>query len=328
MSQISFRHTLPAIALLCLSLLPASSAKAQTVVATIPAQQGYLGSSLTIATDPFAQRVYIAGNGIEVVDQQTNQVLTNIPVGDNELAGVAINLASRKLYTVDGQSGLYVLDLATDQVIENIPLAGAIAVAFNPVTNRIYTLDQTGLEVFDGNTYAQIAQIPINGQSYDENIAIDPIRNRIYIPLDNLYFGSLVVVDGSTNQLLTTVKLGGYLSSGVDVDPFRNLIYVAGQLGSLDVVDGATDNDIATITVPGEATAVSVDPRNQRAYVSNFQSNEVEVVNTASKKLMKPIVVGPAPDFSTLDLLHGLLYVGNTGDYTGEPSSVSVVKIH
>jgi hypothetical protein len=38
--------------------------------------------------------------------------------------------------------------------------------------------------------------------------------------------------------------------------------------------------------------------------------------------------VGTTPDFSAIDLLHGLLYVGNTAEFEPGPVSVSVINLN
>jgi YVTN family beta-propeller protein len=69
-----------------------------------------------------------------------------------------------------------------------------------------------------------------------------------------------------------------------------------------------------------------VDPLTRRVYLSNLGLNEVNVIDGATNTLTSTVIpVGTTPDFSAIDLLHGLLYVGNTAEF--EPGSVSVSVI-
>jgi hypothetical protein len=135
-----------AYAAACALLFPLSGAAsfAQSVIATIPAQEGSLGVPLSIAVNPLTQLVYIAGNGVEVVNQRTNTPVTTLDIGENNESGIAINPVSRMLYVTDYFTGMYVFDLKTNTVVSTLPLFVARGVAYNPLTNRVYTLDNHG----------------------------------------------------------------------------------------------------------------------------------------------------------------------------------------
>jgi DNA-binding beta-propeller fold protein YncE len=106
----------------------------QTVAATIPAQEGSFGVPLSIATNPFTQLIYIAGNGEEVVNQRTNAPVTTFSVGQDNLTGIAINPVTRRLYVTDYKTGLYVIDLTTNEIVGHFPLDVALSVTYSPVT--------------------------------------------------------------------------------------------------------------------------------------------------------------------------------------------------
>ena len=155
-----------AYAAACALLFPFSGIAvfAQTVIATIPAQEGSNGLPLTIAVNPLTQLVYIAGNGVEVVNQRTNTPVRTIDIGQNQLSGIAINPATRKLYVTDFSTGLYVVDLTSNTVVGHfaLPVSGAVtfSMTYSPVTNRVYTADNFGnIWVNDGTTGALIKKI-------------------------------------------------------------------------------------------------------------------------------------------------------------------------
>jgi YVTN family beta-propeller protein len=302
-----------AYAAACALLFPFSgvTAFAQTVIATIPAQESPY--PLTIAVNPLTQLVYIAGNGVEVVNQRTNTPVTTLNIGNNSESAIAINPVTRKLYVTDGptptenSTGLYIVDLNTNTIVGHFPISGVDSMTYSPVTNRVYTLDVfADVWVNDGTTGALIDKIatpPQIGSSQAFTITINPVTN---VPLkgDESYFAA--------------------------VDTLRNIIYVSDSAGQVDVLDGATNTETATITgTPlefGEPGALSVDPLTRRVYLSNLGLNEVNVIDGATNTLTSTVIpVGTTPDFSAIDLLHGLLYVGNTAEF--EPGSVSVSVI-
>lgn len=311
--------------------LSAIAAFTQTAVATIPAQEGSSGLPLTIAVNPLTQLVYIAGAGVEVVNQRTNTPLTTIDIGQDELSGIAINPMTRKLYVTDYNTGLYVVDLTTNTIVNQFPLPVARSVTYSPVTNRIYTLDNDdNIWVNDGTTGALIKEIVTpsqNGASQGFTITINPATNLIYIPLATAP-GQLLVVNAVTNAV-TTVPLQGNYSYYAGVDPRRNVIYVSDQAGQVDVLNGATNTDTALITgIPLQPGALSVDPITRQVYLSNEGQNEIEVIDGATNTLTSTVIpAGTNPDFSTIDLIHGLLYVGNTAEFEPGTTSVSVIKL-
>jgi DNA-binding beta-propeller fold protein YncE len=315
---------------------PGIAAFAQTVTATIPAQEGSDGLPLTIAVNPLTQLVYIAGNGVEVVNQRTNTPVRTIDIGQNQLSGIAINPATRKLYVTDFNTGLYVVDLTSNTVVGHFPLPVAFSVAYSPVTNRVYTLDnEDNVWVNDGTTGAlikEIVTIPPNGTPLGSTITINPATNLIYIPQGTTP-GEVLVVNAVTNAV-TTVPLEGSGSFYAGVDPLRNIVYIsdsgtAASGSQVDVLNGATNKETAFITgIPLQAEALSVDPRTRLVYLSNANGT-VEVIDGKTNTLTPTVIpVGTNPIFSTIDLVHRLLYVGNTAEFQPGTQSVSVVKLN
>jgi YVTN family beta-propeller protein len=319
-----------AYAAACALLFPFSGipALAQKVIATIPAQKGIPEFPLTIAVNPLTHLVYIAGDGVQVVDQRTNIPVTTLDIGQDSNSGIAINPVTRKLYVLDYFTGLYVVDLTTNAVVYNFPIYAAAAVAYNPVTNRVYTLDNIGnVWVNDGTTGGLIQEI-VTGASQAFTMSINPVTNRLYIP-EELVPGQLVVVDAGTNAV-TTVPLVGGSAFYAAVDTLRNVIYVSDSYGQVDVLNGATNVETATITgISGQPGGLSVDPLTRRVYLSNLPLDEVEVIDGATNTLTSTVIpVGATPFFSTIDLFHSRLYVGNTAEYeNGAPVSVSVISL-
>jgi DNA-binding beta-propeller fold protein YncE len=327
-----------AYAAACALLFPFSgiAAFAQTVTATISAQEGSDGLPLTIAVNPLTQLVYIAGNGVEVVNQRTNTPVRTIDIGQNQLSGIAINPATRKLYVTDFNTGLYVVDLTSNTVVGHFPLPVAFSVAYSPVTNRVYTLDnEDNVWVNDGTTGAlikEIVTIPPNGTPLGSTITINPVANLIYIPQGTTP-GEVLVVNAVTNAV-TTVPLEGSGSFYAGVDPLRNIVYIsdsgnAASGSQVDVLNGATNKETAFITgIPLQAEALSVDPRTRLVYLSNANGT-VEVIDGKTNTLTPTVIpVGTNPIFSTIDLVHRLLYVGNTAEFQPGTQSVSVVKLN
>jgi DNA-binding beta-propeller fold protein YncE len=320
-----------------------SFAFAQSVIATIPATDGTLGNPMTIAINPLTGRVYIAGSNVEVVDQRSNQVIDTISVGSGQLQGIAVDPVLRRAYVIDNAQGLFAIDLNNDTVVGNYPYSNTNGVAVNPLTHRVYmqapdaTSGNAALLVFDGPTLKLITTVEDNSPAYQpyggpqDVVVVNPVTNKIYVSV-NLYPGAVWVVDGDTNTSETTIEGLAELAYGLDVDPFRNLIWVGGQLNQLSKVNGATNTLISTNSNTGtQPDGVSVDPIHQKVYVAIQQQNVVQIFDEKTNTpLPTTIPVGGAPDNMAIDYVHGLLYVGNTGETyqpNAPPPSVSVIKL-
>jgi YVTN family beta-propeller protein len=313
-------------------------ASGQTVVATIPATDGTSGNPMTTAINPFANRLYIAGDGVEVVDQRTNKILDTISVGGGSLTDIAVDPVRRMAYVFDATGtlspALYAINLTTNTIVNSLGTNAGYPppmLALNPVTNRIYLGVPDAILVLDASTFKQIASIPYTSGLLAQMV-VNPVTNRIYV-LYNLFPGYMQVIDGNTNTTITTMTGLAELAISLDIDRLRNLIYVSGQLGQVSVVNGATNTLITTINnIPGQPGGISVDPANRKVYLANFALNEVQIIDEATNTLESTTIpVGAGPENTAIDYVHGLLYVGNTDEnsnYVPNGVTVSVVKLN
>jgi DNA-binding beta-propeller fold protein YncE len=326
------------------SVLPllGSLAFAQSVIATIPATDGTQGNPMTIAVNPLTSRVYIAGSNVEVVDQKTNQVIDTIAVGSGQLQGIAVDPTLNRAFVVDYADGVFAIDLNTNAIVGNYTNLSPNGVAVNPVTHRVYveafdyTNEAAALFVFDGASLNPITTIDDNGQGQPFGdpqcvVVVNPVTNMIYVPI-NLYTPNLWVVDGNTNTNVATIGGLAPISYGADVDPVRNLIFVGGWLNDLSEVNGETNTQITMVSnLDTQPDGISVDPLHGKVYIVSQQYDLVQIFDEKSQTIeATTIPVSGAPVNSTIDYIHGLLYVGNTGEtYQNNPPppSVSVIKL-
>ncbi len=237
----------------------------------------------------------------------------------------ALNPITRKLYVGAEDGGLFVLNPKTGVLIGYVNVS-AVSVVVNQFTNKVYVSDFVGtLNVIDGATDNIIKSIPVNGI---ENIAINPVTNRVYAAQD--YFpGQVTVINGQSDTILTTVQAGSGLTFSVTVDPLTNTFYSSEELGTVTVYDGKTNQRKAVIAIPGQPATVICDPSEKKAYVTDSADNKVYIIDTKTNTVTGGLTVGATPQYMTIDSVHDLLYVGNTGqtDANGNPVfSLSVIK--
>jgi len=311
---------------------------AQSVIATIPASNGTEGNPMTIAINPLTARVYIAGSNVEVVDQKTNQILDTIDVGSGQLQGIAVDPVLRRAYVIDNSQGLFSIDLNTNTIAAHYQYANTNGVAVNLATHRVYMQapDSNGtaaMFVFDQNLNL-IATIDDTSPNYQpfgdpqDQVVVNPATNRIYTSV-NLFPGAIWVVDGKTNTSETTITGLADIAYGLDVDPFRNLLWLGGQFNQISEVNGATNTLISTNSNTGtQPDGVCVDPVRQQVYVVIQQQNLVQRVDEKTNTTeAASIPVGNTPVNCAIDYAHRLLYVGNTGENNVSGSSSPTVSV-
>jgi len=302
------------------------------VIANIPVP-GFVGQG---QSDPITGKAYIpVSTGVAVVDEKTNTVETVITVATNwTITAAAINPLTNLLYVGAQSGGMFVVDARTHRTVGFVNV-NAVSIDLDPITNTIYASDfSSTLYVVNGKTNAVETSIPISGI---QNIAVNPVTNRIYAAQENLP-GNVIVIDGKNNQIVATVAAGGDLSVGVAVDPIHNLFYSSEEFGlnfnqtasTATAYDGKTNTQTAVVQIPGQAGSLVVNPLTQKIYVAGSTDNELNAIDGKTNKLTGNLAVGTNPQYETIDSLRGLVYVGteDTSDPNNLTGNLAVVKTH
>jgi YVTN family beta-propeller protein len=269
-------------------------------------------------------RVYVAdwqSNSLSVIDSSTDRVLTSIPVVLRP-DGVAVNPSTNKTYVTSANyRGVSVVNDATNTLDYNIDAPPGLAVAVNPVTNRIYTANTTAVTVIDASTRTIVGSVVVG--FLPTGIAVNYVTNRIYVGSQNT--NDVSVIDGSTNAVIATIPVTYSPGTfGVDVNPRTNRIYVTNLNGPISVIDGSTNTIVANIPVVGTLTALVVNPVLNEVYVSDQFSyfggppptDKVAILNATSNMQIASVVVGSVPSGIGVDQISGRIYVDNENSDT------------
>jgi YVTN family beta-propeller protein len=217
------------------------------------------GATRCVAVDQALGLAYIPVVGVEdpnvdsdaapgsvlVVDINTGQVITTVPVGTSPTE-VAVDSTTHLVYvTNDDDDTLSVIDGQTHQVTatvainpsptgtpERSPLATGLAV--DSSTHTIYVAVSPGnrLAVVNGDTNRVTASITLPGDA--QGLGVDPTTHAIYAmgnPVGQLtgHDDALWIIDGATNETLATLPLG-YIGPGwggrIAVDTSSHTVYV------------------------------------------------------------------------------------------------------
>jgi YVTN family beta-propeller protein len=299
---------------------------AESVVAVIPTPDPE-----AVDINPLTGRVYVANffqPTVSVIDEKTNTIVDTItfPAGPNnnqaEMVGVAVNPATSRLYAADTHNSVtYVVDTHNNRIIDKIFTSGSLTV--NPFNNKLYvSLFGSTVQIIDGGTDQVIGSV---GVQFPGRAAIDFATNRVYVPSGN-FFGSVVVIDGTTNAALATIQTGNF-TAAVGLDFQRHLAYAANQgfsaeTNDLSVIDTTTNTVIGTIQTDESPNTVAVNPFTNRIYVANRLANNVagndvvDVIDGSTGQIINRLPIDRDPVDSAIDLAHNLLYIpsANIGD--------------
>ena len=246
---------------------------------------------------------------ISIIDIETNTVTGTIG-GFNGPSGMVITPSGTTAYVNNYGAGadsgfgntVSVVDLNTNTIVGTIIVGQApAAVAVTPNGQFVYVLNYV-----DGNTGTGTISIiqtsnntvvgTIRGFSGPFGIAITPDGNYAYVT----NFGSnnftpigttVSVIDLSSNTMITTINLG-IQPAGIAITPDGLYAYVtnynslydgteetAGQ-GTVNIIDIAT-NTLVPVTIPVDQSPanVAISSNGYYAYVTNYTSNTVSVLN-------------------------------------------------
>lgn len=227
---------------------------------------------------------------------------------------ITLNPETGRAYTANfdaGKSSVTAIDLATNTRIATIPFPPSESVgrvAVNPVTRRVYvsrwSFPDSSVQIIDEESLQVVGSLPLTGPG---RIRVNPATNRIYVVNNQR---DLVVIDGSTDTVLTTIPLG-LLLWDVAVNPMTNRIYaMSDDRDYIWVIDGATDKVLTTVPVgPLAHYGIAVNPETNRIYVTSNGTNTVAVVDGATNTWIATIPVRNTPDDVAVNPTSNRIYV-------------------
>ena len=196
---------------------------------------------------------------VAVIDTSTNQVLTQIPVGNYPIR-IVMTPDRRKAFVSNMMSAsVSVLDTVARTNIATIPVYNVPGEsAITPDGRRLFVLHQAGL--------------PNNGDC------------------------PVAVIDTATNLVITTVLIPGHWAKDILFTLDGRFAYIANFFsGEVDVIDTTTYQVTSIPTAPG-ARRLCISPAGDRVYVTNNKGDSVSAIDTATRQLIATIPVGGAPE--------------------------------
>jgi YVTN family beta-propeller protein len=182
-----------------------------------------------------------------------------------------LSLASLVLFT------LSTFPIRADSVLTTIEIGngsgGASGVAANPATNKIYVSLFGTQEVVVINGKTQQIAARINVGLNVGRLAVNLKTNRVYGSSCDFNTASctIVVIDGRTDSLITTIPIASGSSIGLQglaVNPVTNRVYASdADNEQYIVIDGKTNTIMTLVPVFTQPAGIAVNPKTNRLYV-------------------------------------------------------------
>ncbi len=248
-----------------------------TVAMNIPLPSG---ASLP-TVDYLSNRIYVAGCNslvaptdctVTVIDGNKDSVVTTIPISTTRgggLTGITVNPLTGLVYVANANDNVIdIINGRLSKVIDSINLNGnsPSSVALNPVLNLLYVPYGTNQTAVVNASTKQIVTTNTFGSS-TVGATVNLLTGNVFVADQEFNGSSLVGVLGPLGRNVTNIPVSAF-PTGVDVDSFTNLIFVASPLtGQIAVINGSNNTLQATVSNV-QAQYIAVNLVTQMVYAS------------------------------------------------------------
>lgn len=258
-----------------------------------------------LAYAPGQQRlavVSIASDNVDIIDTATNKVISHTDVGRASHEGW-FTKDGKQFWVADrGRDTVTIVDAVHGGVIRNLHVgAGPSKVVMSPDGKWAYVnhISLPEITVVNVATEKVVGNITGLADSFASDLAISPDGKQLWVP--HKHVGKITVVD------LVHDKVLGVLNTGPDTNHPNFAIrpdgvYAYVTVGGLNetkvykVTATGTPPQVATIHDTGNAPhGVWASGDSTRLYVGQEKSDSVDVVDTATDKVIDTLAVGQEP---------------------------------
>jgi YVTN family beta-propeller protein len=291
---------------------------------TVPAPTMQMAANPT-ASAPAGPKAYIGlfkDNAVAVLDTQTQQVLTRIPVPTGP-HGIVITPDGRWVYvSSDGDTKVSVIDTSLDKVVKTIEVGkGPHGLALTPDGHTLLAAVFGANQVvfIDTSTNTVTGQVSVPNP---HNIAIRPDGQTAYIASQPQTSPSLVILNlGQKTQTgsVPLTKIPRALNFSPDG---KQLYFTQAGIDAVQVLDPATNQIKTQIPVGASPHHPLFTPNGQMALVVSQGPGQLSILDPNTNSVSKVVTVGKMPHWIAVNS------AGTTAWVTNEASNdVSVVDL-
>ncbi|QGY00629.1 YncE family protein [Methylobacterium mesophilicum SR1.6/6] len=259
---------------------------------------GALSAAVAVAPAPAVVaadaggRLYVShpdGHAITVVEP--DGALRRLPFA-GQAFGLAVEPDGRAIYVGDWSGNRVArLSAATGAVEAAVDVGRDPAGLVLGADGRLYVAERESRSVgiIDTGRMERVASLPVGDGPFA--LAHDPVRQRLYVA--NVRSNDVTVIDAAAARVLGRVTVGAS-PYGVAVSGDGARVLVTNQhAASVSVIDAAALSVVATVPVGRYPEGVAL--LGTRAYVANWFSDDVSVIDLDSQRAMGRIPVAEGP---------------------------------
>jgi YVTN family beta-propeller protein len=256
------------------------------------------------ALSPDAQQLYSSlkdSSRVLIIDTVTRAAVASLIVGSNPRGIAFTPSGDYALVANQGNDSITVINTAVPTVTETIAVGHQPTnLATSPCLNKFYVTNQLSdtVSVIDPGTWSQ-SQV-IAGFDGPLDVAISPYGHYAYVL--NEGDDSVSVLNPATDSIVHKWMIQGALSpSAIDISPDGKRLYLSdagtGRTFVLDAFTGQMIESISTDLIHNHTWGLEVfaSGAGSFAYASNPRAGNVQVIDTATHRVIKTIPLGGAP---------------------------------
>jgi YVTN family beta-propeller protein len=206
-------------------------------------------------------------NTVTVFDLKSNEVLAQIPAGQNPDA-IMYEPFSKKIITCNGRSSdLSVIDPVTQKVVATIPVGGKPETAVSDGAGKIFVNieDKSRIDVVDLASQKVINRWTLSPGESPTGLSIDRITKRLFAGCDKL----LVVMDAENGNIIDKLPIANGCD-GVGFDKGLRYVFASCGEGKLTVIQEKSANQflvIDNVITKRSARTIAVDDKNHEVFL-------------------------------------------------------------
>ena len=242
-------------------------------------------------------RAYVSNGGsnsVSVINTETGNVVTTIPVGTFP-EGVSVSRDGTRAYVANAVSNnVSVIDTKTNTVINSIPVGTSpFAVIVSPDGSKVYVTNEgpQTVSVIDVASNSVIKTIPQGQQP--QYMAMSADGSRLYVTNTGSF--NISVISTQTNAVVGTVNLGFPPYAIVAANDNTNVYVTDPDNNAVAKINAVTSSFVASIPVGLAPYGLTLSPDGSRLYAANVSGNSVSVINTSTNAVIAAVPVGHSP---------------------------------
>ena len=282
---------------------------------------------IDLAVNPLTHKLYLASdvaNRIFVVDEFTGKSLRNLTVNGLP-AYVTVSPSTNKIYVTSPEfNQIYVINGYTDNIssiikVGNIP--GQLALDPTDYTSSggkgllfVANLGDNNVSIIDASTEKNLENVTLDTLPYA--ISINPITKRAYVT--SLVNNTVSVIDygsyyygGHSAKVIATVNMSS--PGGIDIDPYRNHIFVGSSSGNVSEIDGINNKIIRNFKVGIMPEFLAFNKNTSELNIIDSANNTMYVLSSSQELEPKRVTIDGIASDIDIDPIENWIVTSSQG---------------